>query len=38
LGGWLRKKYGADSAAGLSEADKREVLSLLQGMVSKRAA
>ncbi len=38
LGGWLRKKYGAGSAAELSEAERREVLSLLQGMLSKRAA
>lgn len=38
LAGWLRKKYGADGVAGLSEPDRREVLTLLQGMVSKRAA
>ncbi len=38
LSGWLRKKYGADGVGRLAEADKREVLSLLQGMLSKRAA
>lgn len=38
LGGWLQKKYGADGIRQLNEADKREVLSLLQGMLSKRAA
>jgi hypothetical protein len=38
LAGWLRKKYGADGVARLTEADRREVLSLLRGMLSKRAA
>jgi hypothetical protein len=38
LGGWLRKKYGADGVTQLTEPDRREVLSLLQGMLSKRAA
>ncbi|HEX8723358.1 MAG TPA: hypothetical protein VF736_22260 [Pyrinomonadaceae bacterium] len=38
LSGWLRKKYGADGVGQLTEPDKREVLSLLQGMLSKRAA
>ena len=38
LSGWLRKKYGADGVGELSEADRREVLTLLQGMLSKRAA
>jgi len=38
LAGWLRKKYGADGVGQLTEADRREVLSLLQGMIAKRAA
>jgi hypothetical protein len=38
LSGWLHKKYGADGIGGLSESDRREVLTLLQGMLSKRAA
>jgi len=38
LSGWLQKKYGADGIQQLTEGDKREVLSLLQGMLSKRAA
>jgi hypothetical protein len=38
LAGWLRKKYGADRLGELSESDRREVLTLLQGMLSKRAA
>lgn len=38
LGGWLQKKYGADSIEQLTGADRREVLALLQGMLSKRAA
>jgi hypothetical protein len=38
LSGWLRKKYGADGIDELSESDRREVLTLLQGMLSKRAA
>jgi len=38
LAGWLRKKYGADGIEHLTDADRREVLALLQGMLSKRAA
>jgi hypothetical protein len=38
LAGWLRKKYGAEGVEQLTGADRREVLSLLQGMLSKRAA
>ena len=38
LSGWLRKKYGADAVGQLTDADRREVLALLQGMLSKRAA
>ena len=38
LGGWLRKKYGADAVAQLTGQDRREVLALLQSMLSKRAA
>jgi hypothetical protein len=38
LAGWLRKKYGADGIEQLSDADRREVLALLQGMLAKRAA
>ena len=38
LSGWLRKKYGADGIGELSESDRHEVLTLLQGMLSKRAA
>jgi hypothetical protein len=38
LAGWLRKKYGADGVAQLTEAGRREVLALLRGMLSKRAA
>jgi hypothetical protein len=38
LAGWLRKKYGAEGVEQLTDADRREVLSLLQGMLSKRAA
>jgi len=38
LAGWLRKKYGADGVAQLTDADRRDVLALLQGMLSKRAA
>ena len=38
LSGWLRKKYGAEGINRLTDADRREVLSLLQGMLSKRAA
>ena len=38
LSGWLRKKYGADGIGELSDSDRREVLTLLQGMLSKRAA
>jgi hypothetical protein len=38
LSGWIRKKYGADGIEPLTGADRREVLALLQGMLSKRAA
>jgi predicted RNA-binding Zn-ribbon protein involved in translation (DUF1610 family) len=38
LSGWLRKKYGADGIGRLTDADRREVLALLQGMLAKRAA
>jgi hypothetical protein len=38
LSGWLRKKYGADGIGQLTAAERREVLALLQGMLSKRAA
>ena len=38
LAGWLRKKYGADGLEHLRDADRREVLALLQGMIAKRAA
>jgi hypothetical protein len=38
LAGWLRKKYGAEGVEQLTDADRREVLSLLQGMLAKRAA
>jgi hypothetical protein len=38
LAGWIKKKYGADGIEQLTEADRREVLSTLQGMLSKRAA
>jgi hypothetical protein len=38
LAGWLRKKYGAEGVEHLTDADRREVLSLLQGMLAKRAA
>ncbi|HEV2862002.1 MAG TPA: hypothetical protein VGX48_13420 [Pyrinomonadaceae bacterium] len=38
LGGWIRKKFGAERVEQLTEADRREVLALLQGMVAKRAA
>jgi hypothetical protein len=38
LSGWLRKKYGADGIEQLTDADRREVLALLQGMLAKRAA
>ena len=38
LAGWIRKKYGADAVEQLTDADMREVLSLLQGMLAKRAA
>ena len=38
LSGWLRKKYGADGVGELTELDRREVLTLLQGMLAKRAA
>jgi hypothetical protein len=35
---WLRKKFGAERVEQLTESDKREVLSVLQGMLAKRAA
>jgi hypothetical protein len=38
LAGWLRKKYGVEGIEQLTGADRREVLSLLQGMLAKRAA
>ena len=38
LAGWLRKKYGADGLEHLTDADMREVLTMLQGMLAKRAA
>ncbi|HEX8188271.1 MAG TPA: hypothetical protein VF586_07970, partial [Pyrinomonadaceae bacterium] len=38
LSGWLQKKYGAEGVRQLTETDRREVLSLLQGMLAKRAA
>ena len=38
LAGWLRKKYGADGVAQLNDANRREVLALLQGMLARRAA
>jgi hypothetical protein len=38
LAGWIKKKYGADGIKHLTDADRREVLALLQGMLAKRAA
>jgi len=38
LAGWIKKKYGADGLGHLTDAVRREVLSLLQGMLAKRAA
>ena len=38
LAGWIKKKYGADGIERLTDADRREVLALLQGMLAKRAA
>jgi hypothetical protein len=38
LSAWVSKKYGAAGVGELTEADRREVLSMLQGMVAKRAA
>ncbi|HJQ30672.1 MAG TPA: hypothetical protein VJ866_00755 [Pyrinomonadaceae bacterium] len=38
LAGWLRKKYSADGVEQLTDADRREVLALLQSMLAKRAA
>ena len=38
LAGWIKKKYGADGVEQLTEADRREVFSTLQSMLSKRAA
>jgi hypothetical protein len=38
LSAWVSKKYGAAGVGELTEADRREVLSMLRGMVAKRAA
>ena len=38
LAGWVRKKFGAEGVAELTPADKREVLSTLQGMLARRPA
>jgi len=38
LGVWIQKKFGAAGVEQLTEADKREVLSVLRGMLAKRAA
>lgn len=38
LAGWLLKKYGAEGVEQLTDSDRREVLALLQGMLSRRAA
>jgi len=38
LSAWVSKKYGAAGVRELTEADRREVLSMLRGMVAKRAA
>lgn len=38
LAGWVRKKFGAESVEQLTPADKREVLSTLQGILARRAA
>jgi hypothetical protein len=38
LAGWVRKKFGAEGVSELTPADKREVLSTLQGMLARRAA
>ena len=35
---WIQKKFGAARVEQLTEADKREVLSVLRGMLAKRAA
>jgi hypothetical protein len=35
---WIKKKFGADGIVQLNETDRREVLSLLRGMLAKRAA
>jgi hypothetical protein len=38
LAGWVKKKYDAGGVEQLTDADRREVLSLLQGMLARRAA
>jgi hypothetical protein len=38
LAGWIKKKFGAEGVSELTPADKREVLSTLQGMLARRAA
>jgi hypothetical protein len=38
LSAWVSKKYGAAGVGELTEADRREVLSMLRGMVARRAA
>lgn len=38
LSAWVEKKYGAPGVAGLTAADRAEVLSLLRGMLTKKAA
>jgi hypothetical protein len=38
LAGWVKKKFGAEGVSELTPADKREVLSTLQGMLARRAA
>ena len=38
LSAWVSKKYGAAGVGELTDADRREVLSMLQGLVAKRAA
>ena len=38
LAAWVKKKYGADGVAQLTTEDKRDVLSFLRGMLTKREA
>ncbi|HEX6625762.1 MAG TPA: hypothetical protein VF064_18745 [Pyrinomonadaceae bacterium] len=38
LAAWVRKKYGAEGIAQLTTEDKRDVLTFLQGMLTKREA